>query len=235
MRKPILCLAALVALLASSCGRPPAPSGGADGYGLVRDPEKVRERGEVRQCIYDIRDLTHLGTAAKVLPTVESLVKLCARDESNWSVALPEPGTMVVVMANSGTHRLIRELFDQLRAHPHSWVTGAEWRDAFRRGLAGSDRVTIGKAEIAGSTAVAAFIAGFEFRDSYTGTDCECRLDPLIKFYKGGKLIGGLEYLPGKGATSLRWLDGPWDGNATLTEASAAWLAGVVGQPVRRR
>jgi hypothetical protein len=133
-------------------------------------------------------------------------------------------------MANSGTHRLVRELLEHLRQHPRSWVLGIEWRDAFRKALTGADRVTIGKAEIAGEDRVAGFLAGFAFRDSYSGIDCECRLEPLIKFYRSGRLTGGLEYLPGKGATALRWLDGPWDGNATLTEPSTAWLGGVVRQ-----
>jgi len=229
MHRTIACLAAVAGLLGAGCGRPQGAARNADGYGLVRDPERFRERGEIRQCVYDARDCEALGTAKEVIPAIEALVRLCARGEADWSVKSTGSG-LLVVMANSGTHRLIREFLEQLRQHPRVWVTGAEWRGAFRKALAGADRVTVGKAEIAGADRVADFIAGFEFRDAYSGFDCECRLEPLIKFYKGGKPIGGLEYLPGAKTTELRWLDGPWDGNATLTGESAAWLSGVIGK-----
>jgi hypothetical protein len=228
MRATIPGLVALTVLLGAGCGRPAVQVRAPNSYGLVRDPENFRERGEVRLCIYDIGDLRQSGAGGESPRVVEALVRLCARGESGWSTEVSASGDRLLVTANSGAHRLVRELLDQLRVRPKTWVTSDQWRNAFRHALSGADRAAVGKAEVTGAEEVAAFIASFEFRDSYSGIDCQCRLEPLIRFYGGGRLIGELEYLPCNRTTSLRWIGGPWDGNATLTEASAAWLTGAV-------
>jgi hypothetical protein len=192
---------------------------------LVRDPDKIPERGELRMVIYDVRDL---GPKAELVQAVEGLVKSCARGGAGGSVE-SRNGKLAVV-AGRPAHRLIAELVTLARQRPRSWVPADQWRDSFRRAVAGADRVTVAGKAIAEPAGVAAFIAGFEFRDAYSGVDCESRLRPRIQFYRGGQLLGGLEHLPGENVTWLRWdgKAGPWDGNAALTAKSAAWLAGLL-------
>jgi len=67
---------------------------------------------------------------------------------------------------------------------------------------------------------------------------CMCCGKPTIEFYKGGKLYLTLGIQHGK---ALRWLDGPWDGDGTLTSESARkfgeWLEkrGVNGPEADRK
>lgn len=63
---------------------------------------------------------------------------------------------------------------------------------------------------------------------------CACRGDPELRFFQGDRLLAHLSLHHGK---SLRWLDGSWSGDTTLTQVSAAsiaaWLHGQ-GLPASR-
>lgn len=73
--------------------------------------------------------------------------------------------------------------------------------------------------------------------ESESGLHCMCCGDPTLEFYIGEKLIGTVGVHHG---TSLRWIEGTWDGDGMLTRKSAkaltAWLAAKgIDEPNRDR
>lgn len=77
-----------------------------------------------------------------------------------------------------------------------------------------------------------------EIDDASSETTCACCGKPTIEFYKGGKLYLTLGIQHGK---ALRWIDGPWEGDGSLTSGSARqfgeWLEtrGVSGPEADRK
>jgi hypothetical protein len=75
--------------------------------------------------------------------------------------------------------------------------------------------------EIQDVAVIASVIQHLTINDPESGFHCKCCGNPTLEFYRDGKLVVSLGFHHGR---SLRWPGGKWQGDASLTEASARFL-----------
>lgn len=121
--------------------------------------------------------------------------------------------------------------------HPQV-VLRVQWRDAFD-GLSGCDRVVLrtggtchrdrSQEQVLWSSddrrQVDLFLATLDFDDRHSGHHCMCCGSTTVELHRAGGVVASFGMHHG---LSVRWLEGPWPGDAALTTASrdlvADWL-----------
>lgn len=71
---------------------------------------------------------------------------------------------------------------------------------------------------ISDAQAIAGFVSRLDFNDEDSGFHCMCYGDTSVKFFQGDSLLATLSHHHGH---SVRWDDGPWEGDSLFTPATA--------------
>lgn len=105
------------------------------------------------------------------------------------------------------------------------------WKESLEYAVAGADRLTVRPVQPDGAessfkvsdlAAIDELLVSIEVDSVKSGSHCKCVGNPVIEFFKDGKLLASLGLAHGD---RLKWWDGRWKGDAHLTLASQAAIA----------